>query len=462
VTRGRAQHIADPRQFRLDFLEFVDSSGIVVSTFHRPGLPGETLRVHQDTLSATSDRFFQTVEYDVDGAHAAIARFVPAEQFRAYTGKYLDDRYLQFLGTFLDADVEVRFAGEEPLTYDKMVTGTLYDIDGRLQAVLAGDRTAEYYLIAGFHPSAQEPLFLSLVTIGGIVAAISVLAAIGLGMYITGRAKREIDNLVQASIRVAAGDFSTPVMAYEDGEFAQLADSLSDMMVKLKALQGKLAATQKIAAWQAMGRKVAHEIKNPLTPIAISADDLRRSYREQQPHFNRVLDETTSTIKNEVARVTKLLEQFVGFARMSPPAVQKVRTTDLLKAVETLYRGETESGRLRIVNNSERVEIKLDPDAFKQVLINLIKNGFEAAEQARVTLTLGDEGDDVVFCIEDTGPGFIDERLRRSFEPYVSTKKDGSGLGLVICYRIVHDHGGAIELYNRKEGGAGVKIRLPV
>jgi len=459
----RAERVElDPRSFGFDFMEILDTNYRVLATFHRPGLLGEKIQRDFDSERFDTTGSIETVEYDIEGPHAAFTYVRQIDQsMLLYTGRYMDARYRQRLAELLDADVSVYIDVDTPLVYAGMEKGTLYETGGAFRAVLAGAASSDFFLVATFATGAEKPIFLSLLSVTGIVALFSVIAAIALGMFITGRAKREIDNLVQASSRVAVGDFTTPVMAYEEGEFSQLADSLTDMMVKLKALQKELATTEKIAAWQTMGRKVAHEIKNPLTPIAVSVDDLRRSYRERLPHFSKTLEETTVTIKSEVNRMTKLLDQFVSFARMSAPVIRTVEVDTFLKEMTALYRREIDSGRLTVVNTCRRDKFKLDPEAFKQVLINLIKNGLEAADDAVVTLTMSGEEDGLNIMVEDTGPGFTEEKLQNSFEPYFSTKKGGSGLGLVICHRIVHDHGGTMELYNRPEGGGGVRVRLP-
>lgn len=266
---------------------------------------------------------------------------------------------------------------------------------------------------------------------------------------------------MQASERVAAGDFSKPVMAYQEGEFSQLADALTDMMTKLKKVRRELITAEQIAAWQVVGRKVAHEIKNPLTPIEISIDDLRRSYQEKLPDFDTILNETTRTIKSEINRVTMLLDEFVSFARMTAPKPRSVDPSELCLNLESLYRSEIDAERLTINNEFHGGVVTLDPDAISQVLINLVKNGLESSEDAVVTVTVRGAGAGVEFLVADTGCGFTPEKLANSFEPYVSAKPGGSGLGLVICHRIVHDHGGSITIYNQTDGGAAVRVTLP-
>ena len=304
-------------------------------------------------------------------------------------------------------------------------------------------------------------MFTSLLRVTGVVALASILLALMVGMFITSQAKREIDNLVEATSRVARGDFSTPVMAYQEGEFSQLADSFSDMMTRLKAVQQQLVATEKIAAWQIMGRKLAHEIKNPLTPISISIDDLRRSHQEHLPDFDRLLLETTATIKSEVNRLTGLLDQFALFARMTPPVIAPVAASAFVDKVKALYRREIDRERVAVTNRSRKKHFEIDADQVQQVLVNLIKNGLEAAPGSAVSVLIIDTDDGISISVEDTGPGFPDDMLKAGVQPYVSRKAGGSGLGLVICQRIVYDHGGTMELHNREKGGAAVRVTLP-
>ena len=315
---------------------------------------------------------------------------------------------------------------------------------------------------ADFLPGNNIEFSNSILKITAIVAVLAMIFAIISGIYITGKAKKEIENLVLATSRVAGGDFSTPVMAYEEGEFSQLADSFSEMMLRLKVLRQQLTTSEKIAAWQTVGRKIAHEIKNPLSPIAIASDDLRRSYYEKLPEFEKTLNETTTTIKSEITRLSSLLDEFVSFARMKQPEIRKIKIEDFIEQLKQFYKNEINTNRLSIMTDyNNQNYFSFDDELIKQVLINLIKNGFETSDDASVKLKISLSDDAVICLVEDNGPGFTDKKLANSFEPYDTTKQDGSGLGLVICHRIIHDHNGNMELYNKPEGGAGVRITLP-
>jgi len=462
---GRTADIAlDAIPADLDFLELLDAGFVVTASRHRPGLIGETVRIKNHPVPLDSLTSL-AVEYDRNGPHAAVSRIVAVtNNVYIYTGTYVDRRFAAVASELTGAIVRVRLAADADTesTLAAMQSGQLYAATDSLRALLLGSQEAGFYLEAVFPSGTERSVFSSLLIGAGLVAAVSTALAILLGLIISGRVRREVDNLVSATARVASGDFSTTVMAYEEGEFAQLADSFSAMTLNLSRTRQELAASEKIAAWQAMGRKIAHEIKNPLTPIAVSTDDLRRSYHEGLDNFPQILDETTGTIRTEVRRLTALLDEFVNFARMRTPEPRNVPLADILKTVTALYRREVEDGRLAITNHSTRQAIYIDSELIRQVLINLIKNGLETDPATSVLFALDDDGCNLVVRLEDDGPGFSDEILRHGFEPHVSTKKNGSGLGLVICQRIITDHGGEITLYNRPDRGAGVTIKLPV
>ncbi len=455
----------DARQFDLDFLEILDSTNRVLATFHRPGLVGE--EIAWDTTSPPDSGVLlrETLEYDIGGRHASLTGLAIGDGgMRVYGGRYFENRFQPLANLVMRGGMSVIYADDSRTEFEQLAAmdfGALYQPSGNFQAVLCGDRKAGFVLAADFEPNDTSSVFASFINVVSLVALIAVVAAIGLGIYISGRAKREIDNLVEAFSRVAEGNLDTTVMAFEEGEFSQLADSFSEMTHKLRESQSQLATSEKIAAWQTMARKIAHEIKNPLTPIAISADDLRRSFQEKLPRFEDTLDSNTRMIKSEVERLSDLLDQFVGFARMSPPEIVETEIVELLRDFESLYADKLRDGRLVVRIESQRKVMKVDARQMRQVLVNLVKNGFEAGEDTSVRVSLFDNREGFRLTIVDTGPGFTTEFLDQSFEPYVSTKKGGSGLGLVICQRIVHDHGGSIQLHNVPEGGAAITILLP-
>ena len=455
----------DPSRFDFDFVELLDHNNKVLSSWKRPGLVGEKIDLSKAARVSDLIDLQETVEFDISGRHAVLAgRVEGAGVVSLYAGWYLDTRLQPLIEQVMRGSTWLIFTEDSTspaINYAGMEFGSLYENGNNFEALVSGSETAGFYLLARFAHTAMVSVFTSFLDVITVVAVISVLVAIGLGFYISGRAKKEINNLVDAFGRVAGGDLNTPVMAYEEGEFAQLADSFSEMMQKLRHSQQQLATSQKIAAWQSIARKIAHEIKNPLTPIAISVDDLRRSYVEQLPGFDQTLKSSTQMIKEEISRLTRIIDEFVSFARMAPPSPKDVPVGELLDVFQSLYADKIASGVLQVKYESERKKLRLDPDQFRQVLTNLVKNAFETGQDIAVTVVISDDADHIILTVKDTGPGFSALEMQHSFEPYVSTKRGGSGLGLVICQRIVHDHGGTIELANQTEGGAVVTVRLP-
>ena len=466
IERKRSAQVLfdDVRGFGLDFYEIADSTGRVVASADRPGLIGEAVQLTDTSPVGDSIRLSETIEYDIDGPHAAVrGTYRGIDGYALCGGYYLERRFLPIAEKLLRGRIEISFADNPPGTtsQEDLKVGSMYRSGDTLQAVLFAGSDVGYSVRARFEPPDQSASLASFTSAISLVALASVLAAVALGIFISVRARREFDNLVDAFGRVAAGDLDTTVMAYSEGEFSQLADSFSEMISKFRLSQERLATSEKIAAWQSMARKIAHEIKNPLTPIGLSADDLRRSYQERLPGFDQVLDTNTRLIRSEVNRLTRLLDEFVAFARMRPPELRKVPPDKLIERLRALYQPEISNGRLAIDMRTTRSMVRLDQDLVTQVLVNLVKNSLEADESSNVNVTLSDEEASLRIDVADTGPGFSETVLTRQFEPYLSTKKSGTGLGLAICQRIVHDHGGRIELKSRTEGGAEVTILLP-
>lgn len=456
LKRGQATRAQLPRG-RFDFVELLKSDGTVVASAHRPGMVGQTI-----ASPASKKKFHETVEYDINGRHAAMTILKPlTDELSIYGGRFIGQSEIDQFQLVSSATIKILFENDS-LYSDRMEPGQLYRSDNGYTALFMGERNGAFYALATFDPPMAGNPMLSVFSIAAIVALAAVIIAILLGIYITGKAKREIENLRQASARIAAGDLDTPVMAYSEGEFSELADTMTDMTIKLKAARRQLTASEKIAAWQTMGRKIAHEIKNPLTPLALSADDLRRSYIEKQPDFDKILLQTTSTIKSETKRLTELLDQFVSFARMTPPKLIPATFNEVVEQIKGVYAAELASGRLVIADRKlPENKLSLDPDQVTQVLINLIKNSLESSDKTIVTVTTNYTEKYAKITISDNGPGFTTGQLDDGFEPYVTSKPDGSGLGMIICQRIIFDHGGTFEYNNHPDGGAIVTINFP-
>jgi signal transduction histidine kinase len=462
VARGNPPATYALPLLTLDFVEYLDSTGMVLLSATRPALVRERipfddlLPVREDT--ATVFR----VERDLTGTHTAAGVLLATKSGYLYGGEYLDRTFRQMAQTITMADIDfVAKHGfgnaQQPIPQQ----GMLYRRDGRLEAVIFDNEQSQFYAAATFHPYENKGLFRNFLTAVGAVAVFSLFIVISAGLYFSSRTKQAMKELSDGAQRVSAGDFAKPVRVTEEGEFDRLADAFNDMMKQLTEYRERLIVSQKIAAWQTIGRKIAHEVKNPLTPISIAVDDLRQSYEENRQDFAQVVAQTTTAIKGEIERLRKLIDEFSSFAKMPLPEIRSTTMTSIFDEITALYREEINTGRLIIRNFAASAEVHLDPDQIKQVLLNLVKNCLEAAPDTTCQVQCILENGALHLTVTDTGPGFPQRLLADGISPYFSTKEDGTGLGLVICQRIVYDHGGAMILSNIQRGGAQVELTLP-
>lgn len=244
----------------------------------------------------------------------------------------------------------------------------------------------------------------------------------------------------------------TPLTAGEAADFALVFDDVT-----------QLVQAQRDAAWGEVARRLAHEIKNPLTPIQLSAERLQLKLTDalDAPH-RAILGRATDTIVGQVAAMKSLVDAFAQYARMPAPRPRAVDVNALLAEVLALY-----EHHLPITTDlaADLPAVAADPALIRQVMVNLIKNAEESlAEIDRPSILLRTHlaASGVAVCVEDNGPGFPDTLMSRLFEPYATTKTKGTGLGLAIVKKIVEEHHGSIEVRNLTPCGASVCITLPI
>jgi signal transduction histidine kinase len=296
---------------------------------------------------------------------------------------------------------------------------------------------------------------------------VSVAAALS-GLWIARRISRPVNELVRAFNDMAVGeaDYTFPVSRRH--ELQELIVSVSRLHRALEQQRQRSIAAERVATWRDVARVVAHEVKNPLVPIRLTAENLLRARREAPEKFDDMFREGMETIKEEVEQLRRLVEEFSAFARMPQPDRRPEDLEKLLDAVVELYRSEP-GLRIERRRAGNLPPLDLDADQISRALKNVMGNAIEAMREARgngageMVLDVGTtvEGDTVVVELADSGPGFTGEAERRLFEPYFTTKSGGTGLGMALTYRIVVEHGGTIEAENRDGGGARVSIRLP-
>ncbi len=231
-----------------------------------------------------------------------------------------------------------------------------------------------------------------------------------------------------------------------------------------------LLQAQRDAAWGEVARRLAHEIKNPLTPIQLSAERMRRKYLHTMPEEEaQVLDRATHTIVQQVEAMKEMVNAFSDYARAPDMEMNLFDLDKLVHEIVDLYRAQTRDIDIVLVSDPNMPMIEADKGRVRQILHNLIRNAIEALEgssNGRIDVHVGaaeiDEVDVIQIRVEDNGPGFQMESVSQVFDPYVTTKAKGTGLGLAIVKKLVEEHLGSIRASNRTEGGAMISIRLPV
>ena len=227
----------------------------------------------------------------------------------------------------------------------------------------------------------------------------------------------------------------------------------------------ELIKAQKTAAWQEVAQRIAHEIKNPLTPIQLSAQRLRKKFFENAPDFQGIFDQSTSVIVSEVGSLKRMVDEFSNFARMPAPHVTKESLHDVIENVAALYRGGHHDVDVTLSLDAAVPPINLDREQMHRVFVNLFDNAIQAMKQKgriQVSTEMEWKHQRVRITVADEGPGIRQEDQVKLFVPYFSKNRRGSGLGLAIIHRIVTDHSGTIQVANRRPRGARFSIELPI
>jgi nitrogen fixation/metabolism regulation signal transduction histidine kinase len=273
-----------------------------------------------------------------------------------------------------------------------------------------------------------------------------------------------IQALTRATHRVAQGDLAARAETARRDELQGLVDAFNQMAGDLSRQRTELERSNRLAAWAEMARQVAHEIKNPLTPIQLSAEHLRRVFRDPGGDFAAALDTCTASILRQVQILRDIATEFSAFARPPAPSPEPVDLGSVVRDVVRPYEGVLPSGLvLRLGLAGGPLPVLGDRRLLERALVNLIENALQAVgERGEVRLRLARRDGYAEVAVEDTGPGISPEAHARAFEPFFSTKTGGSGLGLALVKKIAEDHGGGVAIENPAGGGARVLLWLPV
>jgi nitrogen fixation/metabolism regulation signal transduction histidine kinase len=309
------------------------------------------------------------------------------------------------------------------------------------------------------------------------------LAAFGVGTFFARGVSSRIDELAAATRRVGAGDLSTRVPESGSDEIADLARAFNRMLGEVESSRARIEYLQRIGAWQEMARRLAHEIKNPLTPIQLAVQEVHRRYPGEDAQFQKLLDTTREIVEDEVGTLRRLVGEFSGFARLPQARLEHADLAEFLREqrdrislVEdevnetdgTFDRGSVlpRGVELEFELPEGPAEAYLDRQMLRRALLNLIRNAGQAVEgtgkSGRVKVSVARAGEFWTIDIDDSGPGIPPEMRQTVFDPYVTTKTEGTGLGLAIVKKIVVEHGGSVAAESSPLGGARIRVKIPI
>ncbi len=301
-----------------------------------------------------------------------------------------------------------------------------------------------------------------------IVVTLLLFLSTSIAITFASRLTKPIVNLINASDSISKGALDVKVPELEtDEEFKQLNTNFNLMIQRLKEQQNKLLMTERYEAWESVARKLAHEIKNPLTPIQLSIDNLREKYKKKLTESNE-FEKYLETINRQIKDIEKLVNEFSNFARMPRPILKKINIIDIVNKSIDLIKMSSKN-KINFKNNQKKLFINGDEDQLNRVFINLIKNSEEALiENSIKTQDFKGiiniefiENNDYIKCrLTDNGPGITD--AKKAMTPYFTTKAKGTGLGLPIVTKIINEHLGNFSIKKMKDGnGTIIDISLP-
>ncbi len=429
---------------KLDFLEVISPDGIVLASgirptdFNRPTefdfidriiADGSIVGFNQYNLGETQNLSYlngQPLKYgDSTVALVVGGIFVDNYYLRSMQLPYnvqsavLSDRYLyastldpsseQILNKELNDRVSDEFADLfkiESIEY-KPYYQLLYSLQDNKR----------FQIMLLYPPSYARMLTAQSFRIYGVVAIAGIFIAGLLGLAFAQRLSAPIRELADAAEKISEGEFERKIIWFSNDELGTLVDGFNNMNDRLKRSQQKLIQAEKLAAWNQMARKIAHEIKNPLTPIKISIEDLRRSYLKNEKDYNKILENASDTIITEIDKLNRIVDEFSSFAKLPSPILETIDPGKLVKDSLKLYHNLIEEGRIIIKIEDNLGTVNADQGLFSQALVNIVKNALEANPEGIVEVSVSREEDQVIISVRDQGPGIPDNIRAQMFTP---------------------------------------------
>ncbi len=298
-----------------------------------------------------------------------------------------------------------------------------------------------------------------------IVVSVLLFVSISIAIRFSSRFFRSINNLILASTSIGQGNFNAKVPEVKtDKDLETLNKNFNLMIDRLKSQQEKLIINERHEAWESLARKLAHEIKNPLTPIQLTIDRLKNNYSKKlNENETENFKDNLKVINNQIKQIEKLVNEFSDFARMPKPIFKENNLVDIIQENINLLKGLDNSIDINFKKDLNKITLESDKEQISRVFLNLIKNSIESINQKalnnnnfskKIAIELTEDDSHIKVILEDNGVGFseLKNNIKDILNPYFTTKKNGTGLGLSIVNKIINDHNGKIDFIPIQNG----------
>lgn len=490
--QGDTGEVADPffaealnRDLNLGFtfLTFLDARGVVLSSLEWPVFAGKQDLHWQEIGPAPGGGHLIGAVRLADGETLAIRVVHRVGDVTVVAGWPLDRSLLArfraaarigiFFWDGIDGSVTAENSSQEAIARALTTAGFLPGDSPQTISTEAG----MFRLAAVVLDRAQQPqsavLYLYPLKelneeVGGLwrtflfAAGAGLLLSLILGVFIARGVATPLRSLIHGFELVALGEFAHRLTVDRRDELGEIFASFNRMTGELEQVRADLTRSERVAAWQGIARKIAHEIKNPLSPIQISVETLRKVYERGHPDFDTIFNESADTILEEVEKIRRIVQEFSDFARMPEPQFQQTDLREVIEKAIRLFRPKLQEVSLSL-DLADVPPVQADPDQLHRVLVNLIANSLDAmAGRGALSISLQQVESAAEITVADSGPGMTEEEQRQVFTPYFTTKQGGTGLGLVIAQRIVEQHHGRIQIDTAPGTGVRVTVHVPL
>ena len=377
-----------------------------------------------------------------------------------------DERPLKIINTF-----ENKSAAVIKLTnYENIYLYVVKFIDKNISQYLIKSEEAVnfYYTVENQGLGIRISFVLIYISLVTLLLFLSITIAI----RFSSRFFISINNLITASVSIGKGNLDTKVPEVKaDKEMELLNKNFNLMIDKLKNQQKKLLTSERHEAWENVARKLAHEIKNPLTPIQLTIDNLKSKYLENIDESKKnKYQENLKTIQKQIKQIENLVNEFSDFARMPKPLIKKNNLYEVISENINLLNKIDPNIKIKLINHlSKNSYVNFDYEQFNRLFFNLIKNSIESIHEKsqkgykidkNIDIEIRGRRDYIIINLLDSGIGFKNKKTKDLIKPYFTTKEKGTGLGLSIVDKIISDHNGSINFINQKNG-AKIQIIIP-